>query len=127
MPGILRDSIKYYIKVVPHDTTLDEHMPTYTPEEYTVVDEAPVPLKWVMPQLPEGRKQRPGIEEKVWIKCLVGTDGKVSKARVLRSSADDLVKPAIAAALKREFTPARFEGKPIATWVALPLKFRAGK
>ena len=33
LTGDMLDGVKYYIKIVPHDTTLDEKMPMYKPDE----------------------------------------------------------------------------------------------
>ncbi len=123
-----RGHIKYHIKTFPGDTTIDPHMPRFTPGDArsVPVDSQPVPVKQVQPNYPdEARASR--IEGTVWVKCLVGTDGKVSKAEVIRSDAKILNDEAVAAALQWTFTPARSKGKPVAVWTVLPFRFKLGQ
>ena len=127
--GDVLDGIKYYIKIVPIDTTRQEKMPTYKPrgsptaaEEFVPVDKEPVPIKQVQPEYPE-EARRAGVEGKVWIKCLIGTDGNVKKALVLRADSDVFIAPAIAAARQWRFQPAQIHGKPVEVWAAIPIRF----
>jgi TonB family protein len=126
--GDVLDGIKYYIKIVPIDTTLDEHMPMYKPhpDDFVLVDAQPLPIKEVPPKYPaEARNAK--IEGTVWIKCLVGKDGKVTKPIVMKSDASVFDKAAIAAVLQWTFSPAWLKGKPIAVWVAIPFRFKLNK
>jgi protein TonB len=131
--GDVLDGIKYYIKIVPVDTTRQEKMPTYkpgakkfSPMETVEVDKEPVPIKRVEPEYPE-EARRAGMEGTVWINCLVGTDGKVKKAHVLRADAEIFIAPSIAAALQWRFFPAQLKGKPVAVWAAIPFRFKLEK
>jgi protein TonB len=120
------DSIKYFIKKVPLDTTLDEHMPTYQPDGFVTVDVSPIPIKQVQPEYPPEARQSKS-EGTVWVKCLVGKDGKVTKVNILHSDAKVFNKSAISAAKRWEFSPGRLKNKPIEVWVSIPFRFRLSK
>ena len=124
--GDVLDGIKYFIKIAPIDTTLDERMPIAKPDYFVAVDAQPIPIKQVQPQYPDEARHSK-IEGTVWIKCLVGKDGKVTKPVVMRSDAAIFDKAAISAVLQWRFSPARLKGKPIAVWTAIPFRFRLNK
>jgi len=74
---------------------------------------------------PEDLKKA-GIEGKVILSILVGTNGTVKKVKVLESSPyDTLDKLAVKAAYKLKFKPALKNGKPISVWIRLPIIFRS--
>ena len=121
--------IKYFIKVIPGDTTLDERMPMYKPdeeglfsEEFVAVDRQPVPVKKVQPEYPQEarRKKREGT---VWVRCLIDKQGKVRKTHVMRADADVFIEPAVKAVLQWRFTPALLKGEPVSVWAAIPFRF----
>ena len=122
--------IKYFIKIVPVDTTLDEQMPMYKPDEeglfsaeFVVVDKQPEPIKKVSPEYPEeARKRR--IEGTVWVRCLVDKNGKVRKTHVIRADAELLIEPSVRAVMQWRFSPALLKGKPVAIWAAIPFRFK---
>jgi protein TonB len=66
-----------------------------------------------------------GIEGAVWIEAVVGTDGKVSKTRVVRSRdrRNGLDDEAVAAASKWQFEPGTKDGKPVAMAVTIEMAF----
>jgi TonB family protein len=126
--GDTLDGVKYYIKIVPHDTSSDEQMPTYAPREdqvpdFVPVDSQPAILKRVEPEYPE-EARRLRIQGTVWVRCLVGTDGRVRKAIHLRADSEILVEPAIAAAKQWVFSPATLHGEPVSVWVSMPFRFK---
>lgn len=123
--GDILDSIRYYIKTVPVDTSRDERMPKYTPgdAQFVPVDVQPVPVKKVRAKYPDEARQSK-TEGTVWVKCLIGKDGNVQKANVVRSDAAIFNTAAISAAMQWKFTPARINGKPVAVWAALPFSFK---
>ncbi len=126
--GEVLDGIKYFIKTAPIDTALDEHMPIYKPDanKFVFVDVQPVPIKQVPAKYPdEARTAR--IEGTVWIKCLVGKDGKVTKPIVMKSDASVFDKAAITAVSQWIFSPARLKGKPVAVWTAIPFRFKLNR
>ena len=123
--GVVLDSIKYYIKMAPVDATRDEHMPMYKGDNFVPVQGQPVPIKEVLAEYPaEARRLK--IEGTVWIRCLVGTDGRVTKPAVMRSDATVLNKAAISAILQWRFSPARLNDAPVAVWAAIPFRFTLG-
>jgi len=102
--------------------------------EYTPVDELPEALRRVQPTVPKFIRAR-GIEETVMLNVLVCRTGRVIAAidvqrfgqppDPLPLPADPrLVEAAIQAVLQWEFKPARSAGEPVATWVAVPFRFR---
>ena len=122
--GDILDSVKYYIRIAPVDTILDQDMPRYKPGEasFVRVDVQPVPITQVQPTYPvEARGS--GIEGRVWVNCLIGKDGKVKKANVVRSDSSIFNKPAISAALQWRFTPATIKGKPVEVWANISFRF----
>jgi len=75
----------------------------------------------VPPNYPdEARRQH--VEGTVLLQALVGKDGNVHDTRVLHSI-PALDSAAVAAVRQWHFKPATSEGKPIAVWVAVPVKF----
>jgi len=110
--------------VVVGDTTLDRHMPVYTPD-FVPVDKQPVPLSSVNPVYPDSAR-RAGIEGTVWVKALVDTDGAVKKAVVMRSDNQIFDTAAIDAIMKWKFTPAIDKGKFVRVWVMVPFHFKLG-
>ena len=84
----------------------------------------PILVKERRPNYPSKALSR-GIEGVVWIEAVVGTDGKVSQTRVLRSRdrRNGLDDEALAAASKWRFEPATKDGKPVAMAVTIELSF----
>jgi len=70
--------------------------------------------------------RKAGIEGSVWVKVLVGTDGKVHEVKVLKESGANVgfEESALASALSGEWKPATSDGKPVALWVAYEVKFK---
>jgi periplasmic protein TonB len=102
-------------------------MPVVPPDgDFQPLTAQPVPLKRVDPVYPKEMLPR-GFEATVWLKVLVGTDGKVKKAEVLKSGNAILNEPAIAAAKQWVFSPGRLGDKPVEVWAALPFRFISPK
>jgi TonB family protein len=93
--------------------------------DFVAFDQAPEIIQHVAPVYPAIAKNA-GIEGEIWLKILVREDGRVDKAEVFKSTKPDLgfEEAAIAAAQKFEFKPALKNGQPVATWVALPFRFK---
>ena len=86
-------------------------------------DVPPVLTVYEKPQYPE-RAREQGLEGWVRVKVLVGSDGRVKSARVLRSS-DPLFEPAaLAAAREFHFTPAERDRRRVRATVLVPVWFR---
>jgi TonB family protein len=64
-------------------------------------------------------------EGKVWVKALVGIDGKVKEATVLESSGYSILDAsALKSAKKRRYQPAQKDGGPVACFVKIPFTFK---
>jgi protein TonB len=83
-------------------------------------------IKQVAPEYPDIAR-RAGVEGTVWVNCLVGKDGRVKKAIVMKSDAEIFNEPAIQAALQWLFTPALMNNGPVTVWAAVPFKFQLNK
>jgi protein TonB len=92
------------------------------PGEYVYVEELPEAIEKVPPEYPdEARLNR--IEGTVIVQALVGRDGRVKETKVTQS-VPGLDAAALTAIAQWKFKPAEAYGKPIAVWVAVPVKFR---
>lgn len=82
----------------------------------TVVDTRPILLNDPRPLFTEeARKNK--IQGVVIVRVLVGPDGAVKQARVIRGLPDGLDEEAIQAAYKMRFKPAMKSGQPVAFWL----------
>jgi protein TonB len=68
--------------------------------------------------------RRAGIQGKVYVRVLVGTDGKPKRYIVEHSDNELLTEAAVKAVMSSTFTPAIQNGQPIAVWVSIPIDFR---
>jgi protein TonB len=88
----------------------------------TAVDQKPRALNSPQPRYTEeARKNK--IQGTVLAKVLVGTDGIVKQARILRGLPDGLDEQAIQAAHQIRFQPAMKGGQPVAFWVTVSIEF----
>ncbi|MCX7805351.1 MAG: energy transducer TonB [Planctomycetota bacterium] len=88
------------------------------------VDSPPVRTFYVEPVYPEAAR-RLGVEGWVEVEFAVGTDGRVSDARVLRSSGGGRLDEAALAAIRRwMFRPALRGGRPVPATCAVRVVFR---
>jgi periplasmic protein TonB len=87
------------------------------------LDREPVPITLGSPTYPEKAK-KDGIEGMVYVSAFVDAKGKVTEAKIEKSTAVVLDSAALAAARKSVFTPASKDGKPVGAWVTLPYKFK---
>jgi protein TonB len=88
--------------------------------EFVKVDEFPVPISSVTPERPSDGVF--GVEGTVMVWALVDRNGRVKETRVTHPYSK-LEKAAQAAARHWVFRPARANGRPIAVWVRIPLRF----
>ena len=86
----------------------------------------------VMPKLlsapinyPEEARSR-GEEGIVYVKALVGKDGKVTQAVLdpQKPASELLGKAAVEAVTRWSFEPARAKDKPVAVWIVVPVNFK---
>ncbi len=89
---------------------------------YVYRDDEPVLVKAVAPKYPDLARSS-GIEGKVVLNVLVGTNGKVEKVEV-QQGVPVLNDAAIEAVKQYLFKPALANNKPVAVWVAVPISFK---
>jgi len=90
-----------------------------TPSLY---EDPPVPIVAPEPAYPEWAREA-GIEGRVVVEALVARDGRVLKVRV-KEGEKSLSEAAVKAVRAWKFRPARWNGRPVAAWVAVPIVFR---
>jgi len=90
--------------------------------EFYHVEIKPKLVKAVKPEYPEIARKA-GIEGTVFIKMLVGKDGKVERVEVLKGP-EIFHESAIKAAMQFEFTPAIQNDRPVRVWVGQAIVFR---
>ncbi|MFH1050155.1 MAG: M56 family metallopeptidase [bacterium] len=73
----------------------------------------------------EARKK--GITGTVYVRALVGTDGKVKETKIESSENDILSEAAVKAIESTVFEPAMDKGKKVQAWVTIPVKFQLGE
>jgi protein TonB len=87
------------------------------------VEIKPQPISIPTPTYPDLARQA-NVEGQTVVEALVGTDGSVADARVLKSSGNaSLDQSAVDAALKARFSPAKQRDQPVRVWVSIPFRF----
>ena len=89
--------------------------------EYVYVEELPEAITKVSPVYPDLAREA-GVDGVVLVQALVGKDGRVKDARV-QKSIPMLDESALAAVKQWVFKPALSNNKPVAVWVAVPVRF----
>jgi periplasmic protein TonB len=89
--------------------------------EYVFVEELPEAVTKVQPVYPDMAREA-GVDGTVMVQALVGKDGKVKDTKVVKSI-PMLDASAITAVKQWVFKPALSNNKPVAVWVAVPVKF----
>ncbi|GAB4187454.1 MAG: hypothetical protein Kow00108_24410 [Calditrichia bacterium] len=114
------------------DFTFEEpafEQPPPKPEEaeaeivpFFALSDKPQLKKSVLPKYPD-LARRANLEGKVIVKVLIGTDGRVEKAEIVKSipMLDDA---ALEAAKQYVFTPAKQRDKTVKVWMTLPIIFK---
>jgi len=89
--------------------------------EYVYVEELPEAVTKVQPEYPDLARSA-SVDGTVLVQALVGKDGKVKDTKVVKSipMLDDA---AVKAVKQWVFKPALSNNKPVAVWVAVPVKF----
>jgi len=89
--------------------------------EYVYVEELPEAITKVPPIYPDLAREA-GVDGTVLVQALVGKDGKVKDTKVVKSM--PMLDAAAETAVKQwVFKPALSNNKPVAVWVAVPVKF----
>ena len=99
--------------------TRDDPMPLFGDQVY--VEEPPEVITRVEPQYPELAREA-GVSGTVKVQVLVGKDGRVKDACIVESI-PMLDAAAVAAVRQWVFKPALSNGRPVALWVVLPIRF----
>ena len=89
--------------------------------EYVYVEELPEAVTKVQPDYPDLARSA-NVDGTVLVQALVGKDGRVKDAKVVKSIAM-LDAAAVAAVKQWVFKPALSNNKPVAVWVAVPVRF----
>jgi protein TonB len=97
----------------------DDELPKFG--DYVYVEELPEAITKVMPTYPDIAREA-GVDGQVVVQALVGKDGRVKDTRVVKSI-PMLDKAAIDAVKQYVFKPALSNNKPVAVWVAIPIRF----
>lgn len=97
----------------------EEELPKFG--EYVYVEELPEAITKAQPVYPDIAREA-GVDGTVLVQALVGKDGKVKDVRVQKSI--PMLDASAEAAVKQwVFKPALSNNKPVAVWVAVPVKF----
>lgn len=91
-------------------------------EEVVSYDELPVPVTTTLPEYPR-HLRKDGLSGVVSLSVRVSETGKVTDAKVVKSTHKDFEEPALAAVKEWRFKPATKGGKPVELTIRLPLKF----
>lgn len=89
---------------------------------FVPVTELPQVLKRATPVYPEMARLS-GMAGKVWLQVLIGVDGIPIKAVVLKSDGEMFEQPAIDAAMKTIFSPAKNNDQPVKVWFGITYSF----
>ena len=87
--------------------------------------EMPTVKNSIQPVYPEEARKN-GIQGEVQVQVLVGKDGSVKEATVIKNmtGSKDLEKAALEAINKWKFEPGKLDGKPVEVNVIIPIKFK---
>lgn len=83
----------------------------------------PTPVKIIQPAYPEAAKKI-GAEGTVYVEAIVGKDGKVVSAKVIKSLNPACDEAAVNAALKAVFNPGTSDGAPMEMKTTIPYRFK---
>lgn len=93
-------------------------------ESFTAgIEKLPVPVSAPAPQYPDIAR-RAGLEGSVYVKVLVGSDGRVRSAEVVKSTNELFNDAALESAQRWTFTPALMANRTVSVWMTLPFRFR---
>ena len=114
-PGVSEEGNGQQIVVAPSE----EELPKFG--DYVYVEELPEAVTKVSPTYPDLAREA-GVDGLVMVQALVGKDGKVRDAVVVKSipMLDEAAKTAVR---QWVFKPALSNNKPVIVWVACPVKF----
>ncbi len=82
---------------------------------------APEPVTMVQPVYPDSVIKR-GLHGEIKLQVMVGKDGRVKNIKVI-TAPPGMSEPVIEAVKKWVFKPARVNGRPVAVWIEMPIRF----
>jgi TonB family protein len=85
-------------------------------------DNPPMLIRRVNPVYPE-EALRAGLEGAVWLKILVGVDGKPQQVEIQKSTSEIFNQSAVNAARRFLFTPAFAKDKLVTYWLIVPFNY----
>lgn len=88
---------------------------------YVLTDQLPEAIERVPPEYPAAALAN-GISGIVLVQALINVNGRVAETRVAWS-VPDLDASAVDAVKRWRFAPAKAEGRPVAVWVMIPVRF----
>lgn len=89
---------------------------------FFALSKKPKIVKRVIPKYPE-LARKAGLEGQVVVRVLIGTDGRVQKAEIVKSI-PMLDEAALEAAKQYVFTPAEQRDKRVRVWMNIPIRFK---
>ena len=93
------------------------------PDEFVKVTVMPEMIKMIQPEYPVEAKNKM-IGGTVYVKALVDKDGSVVKAQLAKTSGNQLLDTAaVNSAYECKYTPAEYDGQPVAVWVTYNVTF----
>jgi TonB family protein len=97
------------------------------PSEDTFIpfDVEPAITSRVSPEYPKEALSK-SLEGMVWLKVYISEGGLPENIEVLKSSDQVFERAAVDAARQFRFSPGQIKGKPVASWVSIPFKFKLG-
>jgi len=108
------------------DQALSQGMQTFSMGDegsgFVVSQEKPKIVQWIKPDYPEMARLSQ-LQGTVIVKVLVGPDGNVMDAQVVKSVNSALDRAAIEAARRTKWVPGKQRNIPVKAWMALPYSF----
>lgn len=89
---------------------------------FFALSEKPRAVKRVLPKYPD-LARKAGLQGTVVVNVLIGTDGRVEKAKIVKSI-PMLDEAALEAAKQYVFTPAKQRDKVVKVWMSIPIQFK---
>ena len=101
---------------------VDKGLEEDEPIELWAVEEKPTITHMVPPEYPQVALKA-GVQDVVLVRVLIGKDGKVREASIMRGK-EMFHASALEAVRQYIFSPALQNDKPVPVWMALPIRFR---
>lgn len=96
----------------------EDVVPAFVP-----VEVQPQIVERVEPRYPD-LLRRAGVEGRVVVRVLVGTDGRAERVEVLRSDHEGFDAATVEAVRRWRFAPAVQAGQPVRVWMTVPVRYR---